>query len=68
MRSFGTVIFGSGTIVQQLTAERLIDEYLLAVTSCYYYIEGKSLFQGVKKLNLKALETTKFKSGNILLH
>lgn len=26
------VIFGSGTIVQQLTAEQLIDEYLLCIT------------------------------------
>jgi dihydrofolate reductase len=60
-------IFGSGTIVQQLTAERLIDEYLLAVTPVILG-GGKSLFTGAKKLRLALLETRDFKSGNILLH
>lgn len=61
------LIFGSGTIVQQLTDEGLIDEYLFAVTPVILGT-GKSLFNGVKKLELELLETRNFKSGNVLLH
>ncbi|MCC4769625.1 dihydrofolate reductase [Methanosarcina sp. DH2] len=61
------LLFGSGTIVQQLADEGLIDEYLLAVTPVVLGT-GKPLFKDVKKLNLKLLETKKFKSGNVLLH
>ncbi|WP_394325957.1 dihydrofolate reductase family protein [Methanosarcina horonobensis] len=43
------LIFGSGTIVQQLTSEGLIDEYLLAVTPVVLGA-GKPLFKGVKKI------------------
>lgn len=60
------LIFGSGTIVRQLTAEGLIDEYLFAVTPVILGI-GKPLFKDVKKSNLKLLETRSFKSGNVLL-
>jgi dihydrofolate reductase len=60
------VIFGSGTIVQQLTAEGLIDEYLFVVTPVILGA-GKPLFKDVKKLNLELLETRDFKSGNVLL-
>jgi len=61
------VIFGSGTIVQQLTAQGLIDEYLFAVTPVILG-EGKSLFSGIKKSGFEPLETSKFKSGNVLIH
>jgi dihydrofolate reductase len=61
------VIFGSGTIVQQLSAEGLMDEYLFVVTPVILGA-GKSLFKDVKKLDLKLLETRVFKSGNVLLH
>lgn len=61
------LIFGSGTIVQQLTVEGLIDEYLFAVTPVVLGA-GKPLFKDVKKLNFKLLETRNFKSGNVLLH
>ncbi len=61
------LIFGSGTIVQQLTAGGLIDEYLFAVTPVILGA-GKSLFNGVKKLDLVLLEARNFKSGNVLLH
>ena len=61
------VIFGSGTIVQQLTDEGLIDEYLIAVTPVILGA-GKPLFKDVKKINLELLETRNFKSGNVLLH
>lgn len=61
------LIFGSGTIVQQLTAGGLIDEYLFAVTPVILGA-GKSLFNGVKKRELELLEARSFKSGNVLLH
>jgi dihydrofolate reductase len=61
------VIFGSGTIVQQLTAEGLIDEYVFVITPVILGA-GKSLFKEVDKLNLKLLETKDFKSGNVILH
>lgn len=61
------IIFGSGTIVQQLTAVGLIDEYLFAVTPVILGA-GKSLFNGVKKLGLELLEARDFESGNVLLH
>lgn len=61
------LIFGSGTIVQQLTASGLIDEYLFAVTPVILGA-GKSLFKGVKKLDIEFLDARDFKSGNVLLH
>jgi dihydrofolate reductase len=61
------VIFGSGTIVQQLANADLMDEYLIAVTPVVLG-SGKALFKGVKAMNLKLLEKRDFKSGNVLLH
>jgi dihydrofolate reductase len=61
------VIFGSGTLVQQLTDEGLMDEYLFVVTPVILGA-GKSFFKNVKKSNLKLLEAKRFKSGNIILH
>jgi len=61
------VIFGSGTVVQQLTAAGLIDEYIFVATPVILGT-GKSLFKDVKKLDLTLIETTDFKSGNVLLH
>lgn len=60
-------IFGSGTIVQQLAAEGLIDEYLIVVTPVILGA-GKPLFKEVKKSNLELLKTRSFPSGNVLLH
>jgi dihydrofolate reductase len=60
-------IFGSGTIVQQVANQGLIDEYLITVTPVVLGT-GRPLFQDVKNINLKLLETRKFKSGNVLLH
>src|SRR5207249_7464999 len=54
------VIFGSGTIVQQLTDVGLMDEYLFVVTPVILGA-GKSLFNDVKKLDLKLLEVRYFK-------
>ena len=61
------VIFGSGTIVQQLTDAGLMDEYLFVVTPVILGA-GKSLFNDVKKLDLKLLEVRDFKSGSVMLH
>ena len=61
------VIFGSGSIVQQLAGEGLIDEYLILVTPVILGT-GKSTFKDVKKSNLELLETTVFSTGNVLLH
>ena len=63
----GIIIFGSGTVVQQLTSERLIDDYFFIVTPVILGA-GKSLFTEVKKLNLDFLEARSFNSGNVLLH
>lgn len=60
-------IFGSGTIVQQLAKEGLIDEYLMVVTPVVVGT-GKPLFKDVQKINLELVETRDFKSGNVLLH
>jgi dihydrofolate reductase len=60
-------IFGSGTTVQQLADEGLIDEYLIAVTPVVLG-KGKPLFKDVSKFPLKLLETRNFPSGNVLLH
>jgi dihydrofolate reductase len=60
------VIFGSGTIVQQLANLGLIDEYFILITPVILGT-GKSLFKDVKKLNLEIIKTMEFKSGNVLL-
>jgi dihydrofolate reductase len=60
-------IFGSGTIVQQLANEGLLDEYLMVVTPVVLGA-GKPLFKDVKKHTLKLLETRDFHSGNVVLH
>lgn len=60
------LIFGSGTIVQQLSNASLIDEYFLAVMPVVLG-KGKALFSDVKRLNLRLLEARAFPSGNVLL-
>jgi dihydrofolate reductase len=60
------IIFGSGTIVQQLTDAGLIDEYIFAVTPVVLGT-GKELFKDVQKLILRLLEMKHFPSGNVLL-
>jgi dihydrofolate reductase len=49
------IIFGSGTIVQQLTGAGLIDDYFLVLTPVLLG-EGKPLFSGVQKHNLRLLD------------
>ncbi|MCL6602123.1 MAG: dihydrofolate reductase family protein [Paenibacillus sp.] len=60
-------IFGSGTIVQQLTNEGLIDEYLLLLTPVVVG-GGKPLFKDVTSHKLQLLDTRSFASGIVLLH
>ena len=63
----GIIMFGSGTIAQQLASEGLIDDYWFIVTHVILGA-GKQLFAGVKKLNLELVEANGFKSGNVVLH
>lgn len=61
------VIFGSGTIVQEMTNLKLIDEYRLLVNPIILG-EGKPLFANIKeKINLNLLSTRTFQNGNVLL-
>jgi dihydrofolate reductase len=60
------LIFGSGSIVQQLARENLIDEYLMIVTPVVLG-NGKLLFKDVGKLNLHLVQARQFDSGNLLL-
>lgn len=61
------LIMGSGSIVQQLALEGLIDEYLFIVTPVVAG-EGKPLFINVKQFGLELFKAKPFKSGNVLLH
>ena len=61
------VIMGSGTIVSQLTQERLIDEYQIVVIPIILG-QGRTMFAGVKeKLPLKLTKSRTFSNGNVLL-
>lgn len=61
------VIFGSGTIVQFLANEGLIDTYKLMVNPVILG-KGKTLFKDAKKLELKLVDSRRFEtSGNVLL-
>jgi len=61
------VIFGSGTIVSQLTQEGLIDEYQIVVDPVVLG-SGRTMFDGIKeKLTLKLAKTRTFNNGNVLL-
>ncbi len=61
------LIFGSGTIVQQLTDAGLINDYFIALTPVLLG-KGKPLFRDVQKRNLHLLDVQHFNSGNVLLH
>jgi dihydrofolate reductase len=61
------MIFGSGSIVSQLTQHGLIDEYQFVV--CPMFLgSGRSLLTGVSKsMRLELLEARKYPSGDVLL-
>lgn len=59
------VILGSGSLVAQLTRERLIDEYQI-VTIPVILGGGRTLFEGIGgKLLLKRVSTHAFDNGNV---
>ncbi len=60
-------IFGSGTIVQQLTNLDLIDEHRLVVNPLLLG-KGRPLFRDIKeKRELRLVQTKVFRNGNVLL-
>lgn len=61
------LVLGSGSIVQQLAEEGLIDEYIFIVTPVVSG-EGKPLFLHVKQFGLALVEAKAFESGNVVLH
>lgn len=61
------LIFGSGTIVSQLTQARLIDEYQIVLVPIILGA-GRTMFEGLKKpLNLKRTKSRAFGNGNMVL-
>lgn len=63
----GMAILGSGSIVSQLTQERLIDEYQIVVIPVVLG-RGRTLFEGLQeRLNLRLTNSRVFGNGNILL-
>jgi dihydrofolate reductase len=62
------VIYGSGTIVSQLSQMGLIDEYRIFVSPIILG-NGRQQFENIDhKLDLKLLETKTFGTGMVLLH
>lgn len=62
------LIFGSGTIVSQLTGAGLIDEYQIVVHPLVLG-SGRTMFEGMKnKVKLKLNNQRSFKNGNMLLY
>jgi dihydrofolate reductase len=61
------VIFGSGSIISQLTAERLIDEYQIVLNPVVLGV-GRTMFDGIKEtLHLKLTQSRTFGNGNVFL-
>jgi dihydrofolate reductase len=60
-------IMGSGSIVMQLTQERLIDEYQIVIIPIILG-KGRTMFEGMKnQLGLELIKTRTFGNGNVLL-
>jgi dihydrofolate reductase len=60
------VILGSGTIVSQLAAEGMVDEFQLVVTPIVLG-KGRTLFDGNPPMDLKLNNTRRFRNGNVVL-
>ncbi len=61
------IVFGSGSIVSELTRHRLIDEYQFVVNPTLLG-KGKPLMEGVLKgSKLRLLESKQYPSGNVVL-
>jgi dihydrofolate reductase len=62
------VILGSGSIIAQLSAERLIDEYQLVVNPLALG-DGRTIFDGMTKdLPLRMIGSRAFKNGSVVLN
>ena len=60
-------LFGSGTIVQQLTNLGLIDEYRLVINPLILG-DGKPLWRDIQQTRkLRLIRTRVFQNGNVLL-
>jgi dihydrofolate reductase len=65
--SGGIIVLGSGTIVSQLAAGNLVDQYQLIVNPVVLG-DGRTLFEGMtNKLRLTRVGARTFKHGNVLL-
>jgi dihydrofolate reductase len=63
----GMAILGSGSIIQQLALEHVIDEYQMIVDPVALG-KGRSMFDGIKEpLNLKLTKTRTFGNGKVYL-
>lgn len=62
----GIVIYGSASIVQQLTKDGLIDEFQLLIHPILLG-DGKKLFEDVGKTGLELVKSEAFKSGVMVL-
>ena len=63
----GMAILGSGSIVSQLAAEGLIDEYQMMMNPVVLG-NGRTMFDGMeKKLNLKLTRSRTFRNGKVYL-
>jgi dihydrofolate reductase len=61
------VVLGSGTIVEQLAAERLVDEFQSVVVPIALGA-GRTMFQGLgSPAPLRLVRTRSFSNGNVLL-
>lgn len=61
------LVLGSGSIVHQLSDERLIDEYIFIVTPVVVG-KGKLLFPHMEPFDLHLKGSRSFDSGNVVLH
>ena len=62
----GLTILGSGTLVAQLADAGLIDEYHLAINPVVLG-KGRTMFEGVNKLDLKPVKSRTFGNGCVYL-
>ena len=61
------IIFGSGSIVSQLSAAKVIDEYQIVVNP-FVLGRGKTMFASVdEQLKLRRTSIQTFQNGNVIL-
>jgi dihydrofolate reductase len=62
----GIAILGSGSIVAQLAQARLIDEYQIVIIPTVLG-RGRTMFEGIERIDLKLVRSRVFGNGNVLL-